>query len=72
MKIKNSHQGFSFISILFVLAIIGLIYWLGTKMNRQSPSNDSLMKDANIDTSSYKSMIDSARKVAQDASKPKQ
>jgi len=57
--------------MLIVLLIIGLILWISAKRTRNS-AHDTLMQDANIDTSSYKSIIDSARKVAADASKVKQ
>ena len=71
MKFKDNRQGSLLISMLIALLIIGLILWVSSKRTRDR-AHDSLMQDANIDTSSYKSIIDSARKVAADASKAKQ
>ncbi|HLF18436.1 MAG TPA: hypothetical protein VI749_06030 [Candidatus Omnitrophota bacterium] len=72
MKQKLNRQGSLLISLLLVLAIIGFIYWAMTRTSRQNAPDGTMMKDAGIDTSSYKSIIDSAKKVAADASKPRE
>ncbi|HLF17739.1 MAG TPA: hypothetical protein VI749_02480, partial [Candidatus Omnitrophota bacterium] len=59
-----NRQGSLLISLLLVLAIIGFIYWVMTRTARQNAPDGTMMKDAGIDTSSYKSIIDSAKKVA--------
>jgi hypothetical protein len=71
MKSKGNN-GSSIVGILVAAALIGLIFWFVTQMNQQAPRENSLMKDSGVDTSNYKAMLDSARKVAEDASKPKQ
>jgi len=42
------------------------------KTKQQNEVQETMMKDAGINTSSYTTILDSARKVAEDASKPKQ
>ena len=72
MAQKSNKQGSLLISLLLALAIIGFVYWVMTRTSKQNAPDGTLMKDAGIDTSSYKSMIDSAKKVAEDASKPRE
>ena len=72
MKSYSHRQGSSLISILIALVIIGLIFWLITKTNQKNAQYGTMMKDTGVDTSSYKTIIDSARKVAEEASNPKQ
>ena len=72
MNCPNSRQGFSILSLVIVLLFTGLMVWVLTKVTQSTSHNSSMMKHANIDTSSYKSIIDSARRVADDASKPRQ
>lgn len=69
MNIREN-RGFTMVVILMVLVIIGILFWMN--MRPKKASNDTWMKGAGVDTSSYKSMLDSARKVAADASKPEQ
>ena len=55
--------------ILFALVIIGLVYYFATRnMARTAdPSNKSYLKDAGVDASSYKGILDSTKKVIKDA-----
>lgn len=63
-----NRKGSSLISLLIALVIIGLIFWMFTKTKQRNEEQGTMMKDAGIDASSYKTMLDSARKVAEDAS----
>jgi len=72
MHVMINRKGSSLISLLIALVIIGLIFWMFTKTNTRNQEQGTMMKEAGIDTSSYKTMLDSARKVAQDASKSRQ
>ena len=66
---KLNKKGMGLISILFALVIIGLIYYFATKNNKKTPepSTKSFIRDAGVDTSSYKSTLDSTRKIIKDA-----
>jgi len=72
MSAITHRKGSSLISLLIALVIVGLIFWIFTQTKQQNTAQGTMMKDAGIDTSSYKAILDSARKVANDASKPKQ
>lgn len=58
------------LSILFAVAIIGFIYFYVTNINmKSSKAKDSYLKQTGVDASSYKSTIDSTKKVLDDAAK---
>ena len=71
-KLNTGRRGQTFIALLIVLVIIGLMWWVLTKNRKPEAGQDSYLKDAGVDTSNYKTIIDSARKVAADASKPRE
>jgi hypothetical protein len=56
------------ISLMISLVIIGLILWMMTMTHQRNEEPGTMMKDAGIDTTSYKTVLDSARKVTKDAS----
>ena len=67
-KILNK-RGMALLSILFALVIIGLIYYFATKNMKKNAdtSTQSYLKEAGVDASSYKSTLDSTKKIIKDA-----
>jgi len=68
---NKRHRGQSVIGLLIALVIIIGMFLMIAK-NYKPAAQDSFTKDAGVNTSSYKTIIDSARRVAADAAKPKQ
>ena len=77
---RKPYHGFAFIGILIALLIIGLLMWAAMKIYfKPAPAANPLMRDAGVPTSpyessspsSYKSVIDAARKITQDAANAK-
>ena len=67
---KLDERGMGLLSILFAVAIIGFIYFYATNTNIKSgAAKDSYLKQTGVDASSYKSTIDSTKKVLDDAAK---
>ncbi len=65
-------RGMAFISILITLLIIGaMYYWLMKSNNTKGMknSNKSFIEGAGINTSNYKSILDSTKEVVKDAQK---
>ena len=62
-------RGSALLSVLLALVIIGLIYYFATKNSQKSsdPSHKSFLKEAGVDTSSYKGTLDSTKKIIKDA-----
>lgn len=57
--------------ILLALAIIGFIFYFVSQASKEKPGapTKSFIKDAGVDTSSYKGMLDSTQKILKDAEK---
>ncbi len=70
MKRIFTQRGMSLLAIMVALAIIGLMCFLalrGIKKSEDATANKDFIKDAGVDTSSYKGMLDSTKKVLKDA-----
>jgi uncharacterized membrane protein YqiK len=65
IKIINK-QGSSLIVIIITVLIIGLIIFMATKNKKQNP-NSAFIKEAGIDTSTYKSTLESTKNVLKNA-----
>ena len=64
-----NRRGSALLSLLIVLVIIGLIYYFATKNSKKpaDTSTGSFIRDAGVDTSSYKGTLDSTKKIIKDA-----
>ncbi len=64
-----SRRGMAFLSIVMTLLIVGIIYYFMLRTNKQNTDHatQSIIKDAGIDTSSYRNILDSTKKVIKDA-----
>lgn len=69
MKKILKRQGMSLLAIMVALAIIGLMcfFVLRSVKRNGNNSNKNYIEKAGVDTSSYKGMLDSTRKVIKDA-----
>ena len=67
-KILNQ-RGMAFLSILLALLIVGAMCYFAFKnaTRNSDTSNKSFVRDAGVDTSSYKGIIDSTKKIVKDA-----
>ncbi len=64
----SNNKGMGLLSILFALAIIGLIYFFAVKTNKTAtPTKNSYFKQTTLDASSYKATLDSTKKIINDA-----
>lgn len=63
MKRLTSNKAFTIIGLLMVVVIIGLLIYFCLKERPVIPtgSSDSMIKEAGIDTSSYKGTLDSTK-----------
>jgi len=70
MKIITNQRGSGLLALLFSVLIIGFIYYFATQNSKKNANNpNSYFKQSGIDASSYKSTIDSSKKVLDDAVK---
>ena len=70
MRKKLDERGMGLLSLLFAVAIIGFVYFYMTNINvRAGKAKDGYLKQTGVDASSYKSTIDSTKKVLDDAAK---
>lgn len=62
-------QGMSLLAIMVALAIIGLMCFFAFRGTKKTTdiSNKSFIQGAGVDTSSYKGMLESTKKVIKDA-----
>ena len=65
-------EGSSLVSILIAFLIVGILFWMLVKTQQRNKGQSEIMEGVKIDTSSYKSTLDSARRIAEDASKLRQ
>ena len=67
--ININRRGSALLSLLAALVIIGLIYYFAAKNNKKAAdtSTGSFIKGAGVDTTSYKSTLDSTKKIIKDA-----
>lgn len=65
MKKLNDKTGFTILGMLIAAAIIGILVWLCLQERPQVPtgSSESMIKEAGIDTRTYKSTLDSTKAV---------
>ena len=65
MKRTLAQRGMALLSILLALVIIGLVYYFAAKNSKKSadPSHKGFLKEAGLDTSSYKGTLDSTKKA---------
>jgi len=68
----SNRRAQSIIGLLIALVIVIFMFVVLLKNRKPDAAHDSLYKEAGVDTSNYKSVIDSARKIAADASKPRE
>lgn len=70
MKKILDERGMGLLSLLFAVAIIGFVYFYATNMKmRSGAAKDGYLKQTGVDASSYKSTIDSTKKVLDEAAK---
>ena len=69
MKKVLERRGMSLLAIMAALAIIGLMCFFALRSVKKSGtnSNKDYIEKAGVDTSSYKGMLDSTKKVIKDA-----
>lgn len=69
MKKLLKRQGMGLLGIMVALAIIGLMcfFALRSVKRNENNSNKDYIEEAGVDTSSYKGMLDSTKKVIKDA-----
>lgn len=69
MKRILNQRGSGLLSLLIALVIIGLIYYFATKSNQTTAGTPtkSFIRDAGVDTTSYKGTLDSTKKIIKDA-----
>ncbi len=69
MKKILNRQGMALLAILLSLAIIGLMCFFALRSVKKNTdtSNKDFIKGAGVDTSSYKGILESTRKVIKDA-----
>lgn len=68
MKQLSNNNGFGLLSILFALAIIGLIYFFATKAREDTTSaKNGYFKQTSLDASNYKNTLDTTKKILNDA-----
>jgi len=70
MKTKISNKrGFGVVGILLAMIIIGLMCYFAFRVQKNSAdnSNKGFIQGAGVDTSSYKTILDSTKKVVKDA-----
>ncbi len=58
----SNNKGMGLLSILFALAIIGLIYFFISK-DKKTANTNNYFKQTSLDSSSYKSTLDSTKKI---------
>lgn len=65
MKITTRQQGFTILGMLIAAAIIGILIWLCLQERDHVPtgSSEQMIKDAGIDTRTYKSTLDSTKEL---------
>lgn len=67
---KNlTRQASAMLIVVIALAIIAILFFLSTRKNEPAANKTSsgFLKDAGVDASSYKSALDSTKKVIADA-----
>lgn len=70
MKRIFAQRGMSLLAIMVALAIVGLMCFFALrsiKKSEDATANKDFIKDAGVDTSSYKGILDSTKKVIKDA-----
>lgn len=70
MKKILKRQGTGLLGILVALAIIGLMCFFALrsiKKSEDATANKDFIRDTGVDTSSYKGILDSTKKVIKDA-----
>lgn len=68
MKRLTNNNGFGLLSILFALAIVGLIYFFATKSGKDTTAaKDGYFKQTSLDASNYKNTLDNTKKRLNDA-----
>lgn len=69
MKLKNNKDAFAMVMLFVAAVIIVIIFFLMTRTKKQdaSKTNTSIIKEAGIDTSSYKNILDSTKEVIKGA-----
>ena len=65
MKRILNRQGMAFLSIMLALLVIGLMCYFAFRSTKKNPdtANKNFIEGAGVDTSSYKGILDSTRKV---------
>ena len=70
MKKIVKRQGMGLVALMVALAIIALMCFFAlrsVKKSEEATANQKFIKDAGVDTSSYKGTLDSTKKMIQDA-----
>jgi hypothetical protein len=70
MKRILKRQGMGLVALMVALAVIGLMCFFAlrsVKKTEDATANQNLIKEAGVDTSSYKGILDSTQKTIKDA-----
>ena len=69
MKKILNRQGMALLSILLALVIIGLMCYMAFKYTKKNPdtANKSFVEGAGVDTSTYKGILESTKKILNNA-----
>ncbi len=65
MRRPSNNAGFTILGMLIAAMIIGILIWLCLQERDQVPtgSSESMIKEAGIDTRTYKSTLDSTKEA---------
>ena len=65
----NNRQGMAMLSVLLALVIVGIMFYYAWNTAKKKPenANKSFVREAGIDTSNYKTILDSTKQVVNKA-----
>ena len=68
-KNMSNRQGMALVAILLALLIVGFMCYLAFRSGKKSVDNSSkkFIEESGVDTSSYKGILDSTKKILHDA-----